>query len=80
MENRAVYFRTENCSVCEVLRPKLMKLFEEKYPGKLTHVANVLQGEQRAGRPIHSSSPLFGRSEPSAGLPIHAQDKDFDTN
>jgi len=32
MENRALYFRTENCSVCDVLRPKLMKLFEEKYP------------------------------------------------
>ena len=32
MDARAVYFRTENCSVCDALRPKLKAMFEEKYP------------------------------------------------
>jgi len=40
-ENDAVlsYFSTENCSVCKVLKPKIIKMIKESFPGiKLVYI------------------------------------------
>ncbi|PIE86295.1 MAG: thiol reductase thioredoxin [Bacteroidia bacterium] len=51
-ENKAVliYFSNEKCNICKVLKPKIIALFEEKFPEIKTYFVDIDSDSELAGQ------------------------------
>lgn len=59
-ESVAVYFRSPDCSVCEVLLPKLQSLFAKRFPLVYFHVVDIAQeGEVASEFSVFSAATII---------------------